>query len=93
MLFPDIRTACTAAAVLREQTQVNAVELFDAAALRLATDKLLAIVSETRLAGDTGAALLIQCQGPSQEALTVGPLCPRPSPCLRPLPPATWTFL
>eukprot|EP00884_Botryococcus_braunii_P003109 jgi/Botrbrau1/1279/Bobra.0163s0062.1 len=69
VLFPDIRAACTAAAVLREQTSVNAVELFDAAALKLATTKLLAIVSETRLAGDTGAALLIQCQGPTPDHL------------------------
>lgn len=94
MLFPDIRTACTAAAVLREQTQVNAVELFDAAALRLATNKLLAIVSETRLAGDTGAALLIQCQGPSPEALTVGPPgLPGPAhrPCPQPLAPPACT--
>ncbi len=34
VLFPHILAACRAAAVLREETGVDAVELFDRAALR-----------------------------------------------------------
>ena len=34
MMFPDMHTACKAASVLRTETAVDAVEVFDRAALR-----------------------------------------------------------
>ena len=34
VMFPDVHTACAAASVLRDETSVDAVELFDRAALR-----------------------------------------------------------
>ena len=37
LMFPDVYSACTAASVLRDQTAVDAVELFDRASLTCAT--------------------------------------------------------
>lgn len=34
VMFPDVHSACSAASVLRDQTAVDAVELFDTASLR-----------------------------------------------------------
>lgn len=34
VLFPDVHSACSGASVLRDQTAVDAVEMFDRAALR-----------------------------------------------------------
>lgn len=38
MMFPDMHTACRAASVLRTETAVDAVEVFDRAALRWVHD-------------------------------------------------------
>ena len=35
-MFPDVYSACTAASVLRDQTAVDAVELFDRASITCA---------------------------------------------------------
>ena len=35
-MFPDVYSACTAASVLRDQTAVDAVEMFDRASLTCA---------------------------------------------------------
>ncbi len=34
VMFPDVHSACAAASVLRDKTAVDAVEMFDRAALR-----------------------------------------------------------
>ncbi len=34
VMFPDVHSACSAASVLRDQTAVDAVEMFDTASLR-----------------------------------------------------------
>lgn len=36
VMFPDVHSACSAASVLRDQTAVDAVEMFDTASLRWA---------------------------------------------------------
>ena len=37
VMFPDVHSACRAASILRDETAVDAVELFDTASLRLAS--------------------------------------------------------
>lgn len=69
MLFPDITDACEAARALRDGTNVDAVELFDASALVLSDDKMRKLVPELEHMADTCAALLIECRGREQEAL------------------------
>ena len=36
VMFPDVHSACRAASILRDETAVDAVELFDTASLRWA---------------------------------------------------------
>ena len=47
VMFPDVHSACRAASILRDETAVDAVELFDTASLRwasiLAACQLIAI--------------------------------------------------
>ena len=40
VIFPDVHSACAAAAALRNETHVDAVELFDRASLRRACNPL-----------------------------------------------------
>lgn len=37
VMFPDVHSACRAASILRDETAVDAVELFDTASLRWAS--------------------------------------------------------
>ena len=37
VMFPDVHSACRAASILRDETAVDAVELFDTASLRCAS--------------------------------------------------------
>ena len=71
VLFPDIMSACTAASILRNDTSVDAVELFDRAALRdcAADDKMAELVPDIRSCGPMAAALLIECRGQTSEDL------------------------
>lgn len=71
MVFPDVRAACKAAAVLRYETAVDAVELFDRASLREceADDKMTALVPDIKGADNMAAALLIECRGQDEAAL------------------------
>lgn len=49
-MFPDVRAACRAAAVLRNETSVDAVEMFDRAALRECEkeEKMLELVPDVK---------------------------------------------
>ncbi|KAH7615608.1 hypothetical protein Ndes2526B_g09647 [Nannochloris sp. 'desiccata'] len=71
VLFPDIMSACKAAAVLRHETAVDAVELFDRAALREfeADEKMSTLVPDIKGCGPMAAALLIECRGQTSEDL------------------------
>jgi D-lactate dehydrogenase len=65
VMFPDVKSACDAAAVLRYDTSVDAVEIFDRAALRESEkeEALAALVPDVAGAADGAAALLIECRG------------------------------
>ena len=77
MMFPDMNTACRAASVLRTETAVDAVEVFDRAALREceADEGLTKLVVDIKGADPGAAALLIECRGEDAETLQVG-YCP-----------------
>lgn len=64
MVFPDVRAACAGASVLRDETAVDAVELFDRASLREceANEELCGLV-DIAGADASAAALLIECRG------------------------------
>lgn len=67
MLFPDIRTACTAVTVLK-QSPVDAVELMDRAALRSVEDKA-GMPDYLRGLGEEVAALLVETRAPEADRL------------------------
>lgn len=73
MMFPDMNTACRAASVLRTETAVDAVEVFDRAALREceADEGLTRLVVDIKGADPGAAALLIECRGEDAETLQV----------------------
>lgn len=63
-----------ASAVLRNETAVDAVELFDRASLREceANDDMTRLVPDIKGADSMAAALLIECRGSDEAALKVG---------------------
>lgn len=71
VLFPDIMAACNAANLLRHETSVDAVEVFDRAALRDCSneEKFVSLVPEVTESGPMAAALLIECRGQTSEDL------------------------
>lgn len=70
IVFPDVRSACAAASILRDQTAVDAVELFDRASLKECenNDDMCGLV-DIKGADPTAAALLIECRGRTPEDL------------------------
>ena len=73
MMFPDMDTACRAAGVLRTETAVDAVEVFDRASLREceADEGLTKLVVDIKGADPGAAALLVECRGEDAETLQV----------------------
>ena len=71
IMFKDVDDACNAAAVLRRETTVDAVEIFDKASLRQCEkhEKIMSLVPTIPEAGKYGAALLIECRGPTDAEL------------------------
>ena len=71
VMFPDVHSACRAASVLRDQTAVDAVEMFDRASLtQCERDEAMArLVPDMSGAAPAAAALLIECRGESEESL------------------------
>ena len=71
VMFDDIKDACQAAAVLRNETAVDAVELFDRASLREAegVHRFVELIPKIRGCGPMAASLLIECRGADSEAL------------------------
>lgn len=71
VLFPDVMSACQAAAVLRRETAVDAVEMFDRASLREceSDEKMAGLVPDIVGCGPMAAALLIECRGQSADDL------------------------
>ena len=71
IMFPDIKSACSAASVLRSETSVDAVEMFDRASLResLREEAMVKLVPDLPDSGPMGAALLIECRGQTSEDL------------------------
>lgn len=65
IVFPDVRAACQAASILRDETGVDAVELFDRASLREceADEEMARLVPDILGADPMAAALLIECRG------------------------------
>lgn len=70
IMYDHVEDACRGAAVLRRETQVDAVEMFDRASLRECESNktLLDIVPGVKEAGPWGAALLIECRGKDEGA-------------------------
>lgn len=71
VVFPDIMAACRAAAVLRNETSVDAVEMFDRASLRecVSDESMVSLVPDIKDCGPMAAALLIECRGQTAEDL------------------------
>ncbi|WIA35081.1 hypothetical protein OEZ86_003567 [Tetradesmus obliquus] len=71
IVFPDVRAACQASSILRDETGVDAVELFDRASLREceADDDMARLVPDIKGADPMAAALLIECRGRDASAL------------------------
>lgn len=71
VVFPDVRAACRAAAVLRRETAVDAVELFDRPSLREceADEAMTRLVPDIVKCDPMAAALLIECRGRDERAL------------------------
>lgn len=65
MLFPDIHMACSAAAALKKETKVDAVELFDRASLSEGekVEALCQLVKKLPGCPAPTASLLIECRG------------------------------
>ena len=74
IVFKDVKEACRAAAVLRRETKVDAVELFDRASLTQCEghEQIIGLVPTIADAPRTGAALLIECRGATDEELNAG---------------------
>lgn len=71
IVFKDVEDACRAAAALRRETTVDAVELFDRASLTQCEDheKIMSLVPTIKEAPKYGAALLIECRGATDDEL------------------------
>ena len=71
IVFKDVKEACRAAAVLRRETKVDAVELFDRASLTQCEghEQIIGLVPTIADAPRTGAALLIECRGATDAEL------------------------
>ncbi|KAF6262291.1 FAD linked oxidase [Scenedesmus sp. NREL 46B-D3] len=71
IVFPDVRAACQASSILRDETGVDAVELFDRASLREceADEDMARLVPDIKGADPMAAALLIECRGRDAAAL------------------------
>ena len=71
VMFPDVHAACSAASVLRDQTAVDAVEMFDRPSLRQCEreEAMLGLVPDMKGADPRAAALLIECRGETPAAL------------------------
>ena len=71
VMFPHVKAACQAAAVLRSQTSVDAVEMFDRASLRecAGNEDMTRLVPDIDGCGPMAAALLIECRGQTEEDL------------------------
>ncbi|PNW82667.1 hypothetical protein CHLRE_06g288700v5 [Chlamydomonas reinhardtii] len=71
IVFPDVRAACTGASVLRNETSVDAVELFDRASLRECenNEDMMRLVPDIKGCDPMAAALLIECRGQDEAAL------------------------
>ena len=71
VMFPDVHSACSAASVLRDQTAVDAVEMFDRPSLTQCEreEAMLGLVPDMKGADPRAAALLIECRGETPEAL------------------------
>eukprot|EP00775_Hariotina_reticulata_P006936 gene6936-7154_t len=71
IVFPDVRAACQASSILRDETAVDAVELFDRASLREceADEEMARLVPDILGADPMAAALLIECRGRDTSAL------------------------
>ena len=76
-MFDHVEDACRGAAVLRRQTSVDAVEMFDRASIKECTsEKLRALVPGLDDVGEFGSALLIECRG--KDAAALQKRCARP---------------
>lgn len=71
VMFPTIEAACAAAAVLRRETSVDAVELFDRPSLYQfeANKRMLELCPSIHGADPDAASLLIECRGQTPELL------------------------
>lgn len=71
IVFPHVRDACRAASILRDNTTVDAVEMFDRACLRECEghEKMVKLVPCVKGSDEMAAALLIECRGQTPEAL------------------------
>ncbi|KAL4426062.1 hypothetical protein ABPG77_007858 [Micractinium sp. CCAP 211/92] len=71
IVFPDVMSACQGASVLRDQTSVDAVEMFDRASLREceSNEDMLRLVPDIKGADPMAASLLIECRGSTEEDL------------------------
>lgn len=71
IIFKDVEDACRAAAVLRRETTVDAVELFDRASLKQCEghEQMISLVPTISEAPSQGAALLIECRGSTSDEL------------------------
>jgi len=71
IVFPHVRDACRAAAVLRDNTTVDAVEMFDRACIRECEghEKMPELVPCVKGSDENAAALLVECRGQTMEAL------------------------
>eukprot|EP01025_Chloroclados_australasicus_P005935 TRINITY_DN1193_c0_g1_i3.p1 TRINITY_DN1193_c0_g1~~TRINITY_DN1193_c0_g1_i3.p1 ORF type:complete len:1087 (-),score=151.26 TRINITY_DN1193_c0_g1_i3:409-3669(-) len=71
VLFPNVRDACEGAAVLRRETSVDAVEMFDGASLLECKkdENMVNLCPDIEHVNDWAGALLIECRGQDAEAL------------------------
>lgn len=71
IVFPDVYAACRASSILRDETAVDAVELFDRASLRECenNEDMTRLVPDIRGCCDMAAGLLIECRGQDVAAL------------------------
>ncbi|KAK9807175.1 hypothetical protein WJX73_004038 [Symbiochloris irregularis] len=70
VMFPDVFTACKAAYILRNETAVDAVEMFDRASLKECaglSEEMCKLVPGMKDADPLAAGLLIECRGQTVE--------------------------
>lgn len=71
IVFPHVRDACRAASILRDETSVDAVELFDRASITECEkdETMVRLVPDLVHCGPEAAALLVECRGQDDKAL------------------------